>query len=201
MHTQTRRLATLVVAVVALGLGGAYAPAEKEKPPSTVEQIRKELIQLPYYGVFDFIAFGYNDATGTVTLNGYGYRTTLREDAERAVKRVAAVKNVMDDIQVLPASRMDDQLRWGGLLQNLPGSVPVALRAWRGHAFWAPTSDRRCEPADKPRSPAVSRQRAESRLPDSYHRQWRTHHTAGCGGHPERQDAGRTSRRRDSGLV
>jgi hypothetical protein len=27
---------------------------------SSVEEIRKELLQLPYYGVFDFLAFSYD---------------------------------------------------------------------------------------------------------------------------------------------
>jgi hypothetical protein len=34
----------------------------------SVEEIRKELLQLPYYGVFDFLAFSYDK--GTVTLTG-----------------------------------------------------------------------------------------------------------------------------------
>jgi hyperosmotically inducible periplasmic protein len=75
-----------------------------------VEGIREELMQLPYYGVFDFLAFGYEK--GTVTLQGYGYSLNLKASAERAVKRVAGVDQVVNKIEDLPASTMDDDIRW-----------------------------------------------------------------------------------------
>ena len=77
------RAATAWLGVLLLFAGTvlrAQAPAQ-----SAIEEIRKELLQLPYYGVFDFIAFGY--AKGTVTLVGYAYHPGLKADAERAVKR------------------------------------------------------------------------------------------------------------------
>src|SRR6202043_3900057 len=76
------------VAAVLLGMTfvvmGAPAGAQTQAK-SSIEEIRKELMQMPYYGVFDFIAFTYNK--GTVTLGGYAYHPTLKADAERAVKR------------------------------------------------------------------------------------------------------------------
>ena len=77
---------------------------------SGVEQIRKELLQLPYYGVFDFLAFSYDK--GTVTLMGYAYRPTLKQDAARAAKRASGVDQVIDKIEELPISPFDDDLRW-----------------------------------------------------------------------------------------
>jgi hyperosmotically inducible protein len=67
-------------------------------------------MQLPYYGVFDFLAFGYDK--GTVTLMGYAYNTTLKRDAARAVKRASGVDTVVDKIEELPVSPNDDELRW-----------------------------------------------------------------------------------------
>ncbi|HEV3216817.1 MAG TPA: BON domain-containing protein [Vicinamibacterales bacterium] len=99
-----------VVGVLAVSLsicGAAVAQIQGKLP---VEQIRKELLQLPYYGVFDFIAFSYNQ--GTVTLAGYDYHPGLKSDAERAVKRVAGVEMVQDRIEDLPANPMDDDIRW-----------------------------------------------------------------------------------------
>src|SRR3979411_1110641 len=80
------------------------------EPASTVENIRKELLQLPYYGVFDFLAFSYDK--GTVTLMGYAYRPTLKHDAVRAAKRAFGVDQVIDQIEELPVSLYDDELRW-----------------------------------------------------------------------------------------
>lgn len=77
---------------------------------SSVEEIRKELMQLPYYSVFDYLAFSYDK--GTVTLMGYAYHVGLKQDAVRAAKRASGVDQVVDKIEELPASQTDDELRW-----------------------------------------------------------------------------------------
>jgi hyperosmotically inducible protein len=102
-----------VVAAAVLGLFVAFAgahPAAQNADASTIEDIRSELMQLPYYGVFDFMAFSYEK--GIVTLTGYAYHGTLKADAVRAVKRAARVDQVTDKIEELPPSSMDDNLRW-----------------------------------------------------------------------------------------
>jgi len=90
-------------------LAGAPTLAQSQAK-STIEEIRNELLQLPYYGVFDFLAFSYDK--GTVTLMGYAYRPTLKADAVRAVKRASGVDKVNDKIEELPVSQNDDRLRW-----------------------------------------------------------------------------------------
>jgi BON domain-containing protein len=102
------RLALMVLGLIAV-LAGA-SPAAQSQAKSTIEEIRKELMQLPYYGVFDFIAFRYDK--GTVTLTGYAYHLGLKSDAERAVKRASGVDMVVDKLEELPPSRNDDELRW-----------------------------------------------------------------------------------------
>jgi BON domain-containing protein len=97
------------LAGLAFVLAGAQ-PLLRADEKSSVEQIRKELLQLPYYGVFDFLAFSYDK--GTVTLVGYAYHSTLQEDAVRATKRAAGVDQVIDKIEELPVSQFDDELRW-----------------------------------------------------------------------------------------
>jgi hyperosmotically inducible protein len=72
-------------------------------------QVRHELLQLPYYGIFDDLAFR---ADGdTVTLLGAVVNPVLKSDAERAVKRVEGVARVVNHIEVLPVSPNDDQIR------------------------------------------------------------------------------------------
>jgi hyperosmotically inducible protein len=80
------------------------------KADPTTEAIRQELMQLPYYGVFDFLAFSYEK--GTVGLYGFAYRPGLKADAERAVKRAPRVDEVVNKIEDLPPAPMDDDLRW-----------------------------------------------------------------------------------------
>jgi hyperosmotically inducible protein len=105
MHRSLRG-ALLGLAIV-LGTG-VVTPAAT--PASTVDAIRNELLQLPYYGVFDYLAFSYDK--GTVTLMGYAYQPKLKDDAEKAVKRVAGVDQVVNRIEVLPVSLNDDDIRW-----------------------------------------------------------------------------------------
>ena len=85
-------------------------PALYADAKSSVEEIRKELLQLPYYSVFDYLAFSYDK--GTVTLMGYAYHPGLKSDAERAVKRVSGIDTVQNKIEDLPPSPNDDELRW-----------------------------------------------------------------------------------------
>ena len=72
-------------------------------------EVRHELVMLPYYGIFDDLAFRVEG--GTVTLMGAVTRPVLKSDAENVVKRVEGVTSVVNNIEVLPPSPMDDQVR------------------------------------------------------------------------------------------
>jgi hyperosmotically inducible protein len=88
------------------------APAQqKDSRTLRVEaDVERELMLLPYYSVFDFLAFRVEPG-GTVRLLGQVIRPTLKSDAERRVKRVAGVDQVINDIEVLPVSPSDDAIR------------------------------------------------------------------------------------------
>ena len=106
--TRTTRWMTLTAA---LACALAVAPAAAQDRGKDVrDEIRHELLQLPYYSVFDFLAFKYD--RGTALLMGYAYSPALKHDAERAVKRVAGVDTVDNRIEQLPPSQNDDELRW-----------------------------------------------------------------------------------------
>ncbi|HSE30003.1 MAG TPA: BON domain-containing protein [Pyrinomonadaceae bacterium] len=75
-----------------------------------VKEVRHELVTLPYYGVFDWLTFEIRP-DGTVTLHGQVVRPSTKSDAEARVKEVDGVKQVTNDIQVLPNSPNDDRLR------------------------------------------------------------------------------------------
>ena len=102
----------VAISLLCAVVGGFAIPvsAQSKAPRTTVDDIRHELLQLPYYGVFDFLSFKYDK--GTVDLMGYAYRPTLKSDAERALKRVAGVDVVNDQVEELPVSINDDKLRW-----------------------------------------------------------------------------------------
>lgn len=72
-------------------------------------EVRHELVMLPYYGVFDNLAFRVDG--GTVTLLGQVTRPTLKSDAEGVVKQIEGVQKVNNQIEVLPLSPNDDRIR------------------------------------------------------------------------------------------
>lgn len=111
---------TLVVLSVALLLpvaGSAQKPNHMDSfvPGSASDsriarEVRHELIMLPYYSIFDDLGFQVNGST--VTLLGKVVRPTLKSSAENVVKRIEGVSNVVNKIEVLPLSNMDNQIRF-----------------------------------------------------------------------------------------
>jgi hyperosmotically inducible protein len=73
------------------------------------KEVRHELVMLPYYGVFDNLAYRVDG--GRVTLFGQVTRPTLKSDAENVVKRIEGVERVDNEIEVLPLSPNDDRIR------------------------------------------------------------------------------------------
>lgn len=88
------------------GQRGEPTPKSEER---ITREVRHELLMLPYFGVFDNIAFKVNGYD--VTLLGQVVRPSLKSDAENVVKRIEGVEKVDNQIEVLPPSSMDDRLR------------------------------------------------------------------------------------------
>jgi hyperosmotically inducible periplasmic protein len=102
------RLLTLFVTLLTLvSLGAAQESAKSQE--RIIREVRHELLMLPYFGVFDYIAFKVDGST--VTLLGQVVRPVLKSDAENSVKRIEGVEKVDNQIEVLPPSSMDDGLR------------------------------------------------------------------------------------------
>ena len=103
----------LIVAVVILAIATPSVAAQKEVSPQAVERIQKEvrheILMLPYFDVFDNIAFKVDG--DDVTLFGQVTRPTLKTDVERVVKTIEGVEKVDNQIEVLPVSPNDDRLR------------------------------------------------------------------------------------------
>jgi hyperosmotically inducible periplasmic protein len=92
-----------------IGLFPLLLVAQSRTQDRLVKEVRHELVMLPYYGVFDNLAYRVDG--GTVTLMGQVTRPTLKSDAENVVKRIEGVDRVVNQIEVLPLSPNDDRLR------------------------------------------------------------------------------------------
>ena len=120
------RKVTLALAVGTLALTAASKPEG-----NLADKVRHQLVMLPYYNVFDDLAYRVDG--NTVTLYGEVTRPVLKSDAERAVGHIEGVGQVVNQIKVLPLSPFDDQIRratyravfgYGGLYRYAMGANP-----------------------------------------------------------------------------
>ncbi len=101
---------SVVLIVLFLLAASAWAQDQSARSQERItREVRHELLMLPYFGVFDSIAYKVDGST--VTLLGQVVRPSLKSDAENAVKRIEGVEKVDNQIEVLPPSPMDDRLR------------------------------------------------------------------------------------------
>lgn len=130
-----RNLLILTIAVLGFTFTNTNAQSfskNRETSVRTIEnKVFKEIIKLPYYGVFDNIKFQVDG--NTVYLMGKVTRPTTKSSAERLVGKIAGVDNVVNNIEILPLSRYDDSIRIrtvrilqdrGGLYRYFAGANP-----------------------------------------------------------------------------
>ena len=100
-------------------------------PQDLTSQVRHQLVMLPYYSVFDDL--NYKVENGVVTLSGAVTQPVVKDDAARAVKHLAGVTQVVNNIRVLPLSSFDNRIRlaeyrsiygFGGLYRYGMGTQP-----------------------------------------------------------------------------
>ncbi|MBI3652326.1 MAG: BON domain-containing protein [Acidobacteria bacterium] len=112
MIRMKRKIMTLAVALL-LGATTAMAATSPNMKDDisyqTANQVRKSILKLPYYGVFDNIAFEVNG--DTVTLYGQVVRPTTKSEAAQRVGKIEGVDRVVNKIEVLPLSGFDDAIR------------------------------------------------------------------------------------------
>ena len=105
--------------VVVLSTGGALNAATRLRfQPSAdpaqrqiwlTEQVRHKLAMIPWYSVFDNLEYRVDG--DTITLMGQVTRPVIKDEAESSVKKIEGVKVVENQIEVLPPSPYDDQVR------------------------------------------------------------------------------------------
>lgn len=109
MRTIFRALPGLLLISVAFAQHNDPYTASTPQDSRLIKEVRHELVMLPYFGVFDDI--GFTVQGGTVTLLGQVTQPTLKSDAGNVVKHIEGVTNVVNNIEVLPLSPNDDEIR------------------------------------------------------------------------------------------
>jgi hyperosmotically inducible protein len=99
----------LLLACASISLAVAQVEPTNPAQMRIQKEVRHELLMLPYFTVFDNIAFQVQG--GTVTLLGQVTRPSLKSDSEGVIKHIEGVDHVVNNIEVLPLSPMDNQSR------------------------------------------------------------------------------------------
>jgi hyperosmotically inducible protein len=96
------------ICMASIPKGTAASPSGRQ-PTDLQDKVRHSLLMLSTYGVFDELSFSIEG--DTVTLTGEVRRPIVKLDAEWAVRNIAGVAKVVNNIEILPLSSMDDSLR------------------------------------------------------------------------------------------
>ena len=99
-----------VAAALALGTGAPMFAGTGNPPAQDLpSQVLHQLVMIPYYSVFDDLNFSVDN--GVVTLTGDVVNPVVRTDAEGSVKHIPGVTQVVNKINILPPSGMDNHIR------------------------------------------------------------------------------------------
>jgi len=111
-----------VMLLVSTSTSVTHAQASKAQPKVTTkpaggqmsmmiaDEVRHRLIMLPYYGVFDWLECEIKPDNSAV-LRGQVTRPSTKSDAEAELRRIEGIPKVTNQIEVLPVSPSDDQIR------------------------------------------------------------------------------------------
>lgn len=141
MLTHSRKMVHLIVAgclavaalmpATASGQGAKKTDEQRRAAAQArlYKEVRHELVTLPFYSVFDNLAYKVED--DKVTLVGQVSKPTLKSDAENAVKRIEGVAKVDNQLEVLPLSPNDDRIRREEFraIYSAPGMEKYAIQA------------------------------------------------------------------------
>lgn len=128
-----------IMAAAGLAQQAAQAPAmtqaDYDRVARIARSVQREVLRLTEYGVFDEINFGIKSSA--VILRGFASRPILKSAAERVVKRIDGVSDVVNEIEVLPLSPNDDRLRLGTYVAIYGNTVLQRYNPNRGAPIFA----------------------------------------------------------------
>lgn len=100
-------LAVFVTEPSRVSAGTTTTPAVSSVP----NEVHHKLAMLPWYGVFDSLGYEVNGAEVTLSGQVISEHAVTKDDAAKAVKSIPGVTKVVNNIEVLPPSPFDNQIR------------------------------------------------------------------------------------------
>lgn len=114
---------SLSLAVPLLAQDTTSLDAKQQAVQKLAVEVRKQIVKLSEYGVFDNIHFAIKGGD-TVILRGQASRPILKSSVENVVKKIEGVKSVDNEIEVLPLSANDDRIR-AAVYASIYGYAPL----------------------------------------------------------------------------
>jgi len=118
LSVQSILVVTVLSVIASVGTFAASRSAQGAAPPERGSQnyeqwltreVGHQLVQVPWLSVFDNLQYS---VTGSeVTLSGQVWQPVTKDDAQTAVKGIEGVTKVNNNIEVLPLSPFDDEIR------------------------------------------------------------------------------------------
>jgi len=102
--------------------GSETPDAKQQATLRLAQEVRKQIVTNPRFGVFDYIHFAIQG--DTVILRGKASRPVLKSSIENSVQRIEGVNKVVNEIEVLPVSPNDDRIR-AAVYQSIYGFAPL----------------------------------------------------------------------------
>jgi hypothetical protein len=115
------------LAIIALSFVSIEAQSFSGSTRTMEDQVRKKILKLPRYEVFDSITYRVDG--DTVTLSGKVRNAINKSDAENSVERIPGVSRVINQIEILPVGGFDDSIRVR-LYETLSRSGALSRYLW-----------------------------------------------------------------------
>ena len=105
-------MGALVLAGLVLGVPAAHAGTVDTSNTATISnQVRHDLLMLPWYNLFDNLEYRVNGSEVILSGQLTSEHAVTKDDAENAVKHIPGVTKVINNIEILPPSQFDNQIR------------------------------------------------------------------------------------------
>jgi hyperosmotically inducible protein len=142
---------TKLMAVCGLALAGIVVaassatagPVGADSKATISAQVGHELKMLPWYGVFDNLQYEVNGSEVILSGQVVSDHAVTKDDAAKSVERITGVTRVVNNIEILPLSSFDNQIRraeyrtifsTAGLGRYTMGAIPpVHIIVENGH--------------------------------------------------------------------
>jgi osmotically-inducible protein OsmY len=118
LSIQSLLVVTVLSVIASVGTSAAGKRTQGPVPPDRSSQnyeqwltreVGHQLVQVPWLSVFDNLQYSVKGSE--VTLSGQVWQPVTKDDAETAVKGIEGVTKVNNNIEVLPLSPFDDEIR------------------------------------------------------------------------------------------